>query len=678
MNQSSLQKSSTNNKIQKLHVALLSKLVFMSLALLGYSSVFGQTFSFNGLNYNLDFSTIPTSAEVAQNPGSTGFVVIPSTVIYNGDEYEVKSIGIAAFLNCSGLTDILIPNSVENIKGNSFLGCTALTSVTIPNSVLSIGNSAFAECTGLVSIDLSIALTSLAFGVFTNCQSLSSINLPNSIVAMGSNTFSGCTNLSTVNIPNQLTALPGFTFSNCSSLATVQIPSTIASIGMFAFANCSSLSNINIPSAVASFGDFAFGNCHGLNSVTVNWATPLSINDQIFFDVNLGNVSLNVPFGTQNLYQNAAIWEEFNPIIEQAPACVTAQGTDVISSCGPITWIDGNTYTSSNYSATHLLVGAAQGGCDSLVTLNLTVWGCTQLNTTSCNAMNVTMNETTLRANNMNAPAYRFRIIGANNAGPGWNANTFILDRPSRDFKFSQVPGSLWGETYIVDVAVGDGNGNWSPYGTACSVYMLANIPTTQLVANNCNSINVDPNINLLATAVNSATGYRFRVNGVGVAANTIIEKTMGGGAMRKLKMNEVAGIIQGETYTIEIAVRDALGNWGAYGASCSVTLAGSQQVVINNDHEMIQTRDLSAVEFGVSTSHNPFTTDFGLQVLQANDVEFILVSIYNMSGKLIERNSVNPMDIENARFGLNLSSGMYIIEVKQGSNQAVVRQVKN
>ncbi len=46
-------------------------------------------------------------------------------------------------------------------------------------------------------------------------------------------------------------------------------------------------------------------------------------------------------------------------------------GTDVITACDSYTWIDGNTYTSSNNTATHTLTNVA--GCDSLVTLNLTI-----------------------------------------------------------------------------------------------------------------------------------------------------------------------------------------------------------------------------------------------------------------------------------------------------------------
>ena len=46
-------------------------------------------------------------------------------------------------------------------------------------------------------------------------------------------------------------------------------------------------------------------------------------------------------------------------------------GVDVQSHCDSYTWIDGNTYTSSNNTATHTLTNAA--GCDSIITLNLTI-----------------------------------------------------------------------------------------------------------------------------------------------------------------------------------------------------------------------------------------------------------------------------------------------------------------
>ncbi len=52
-------------------------------------------------------------------------------------------------------------------------------------------------------------------------------------------------------------------------------------------------------------------------------------------------------------------------------SCAPTTGTDVITACESYNWIDGNTYTSSNTTATHTLTNAT--GCDSVVTLNLTI-----------------------------------------------------------------------------------------------------------------------------------------------------------------------------------------------------------------------------------------------------------------------------------------------------------------
>ncbi|TNE55914.1 MAG: T9SS type A sorting domain-containing protein, partial [Bacteroidetes bacterium] len=46
-------------------------------------------------------------------------------------------------------------------------------------------------------------------------------------------------------------------------------------------------------------------------------------------------------------------------------------GTDVQSACGSYTWIDGNTYTNSTDTPVFTLMGS--NGCDSIVTLNLTI-----------------------------------------------------------------------------------------------------------------------------------------------------------------------------------------------------------------------------------------------------------------------------------------------------------------
>lgn len=62
---------------------------------------------------------------------------------------------------------------------------------------------------------------------------------------------------------------------------------------------------------------------------------------------------------------------------------------DVQNACNSYTWIDGNTYNSSNNSATYTLTNAE--GCDSVVTLNLTITGVDT--TTTTNDITITANQ---------------------------------------------------------------------------------------------------------------------------------------------------------------------------------------------------------------------------------------------------------------------------------------------
>ena len=53
--------------------------------------------------------------------------------------------------------------------------------------------------------------------------------------------------------------------------------------------------------------------------------------------------------------------------------CTPAFGTDVQVGCGEFTWLDGNTYTSDNNTAMYAISGGAVSGCDSIITLDLTM-----------------------------------------------------------------------------------------------------------------------------------------------------------------------------------------------------------------------------------------------------------------------------------------------------------------
>ena len=96
---------------------------------------------------------------------------IPST--YRGK--PVTSIGSLAFMNCTSLTSIVIPDSVTRICYQAFDGCSGLTSVVIPDSVTTIEGRAFQNCTSLTSITIPDSVTSIGVGAFQDCDSLTDV-----------------------------------------------------------------------------------------------------------------------------------------------------------------------------------------------------------------------------------------------------------------------------------------------------------------------------------------------------------------------------------------------------------------------------------------------------------------------------------------------------------------------
>ena len=102
----------------------------------------------------------------------SGDLTIPPTLTINGTNYTVKGIDDNAFNNCTKLTSVTIPNSVESIGSKAFNNCTKLTSVTIPNSVESIGSKAFYNCTSLGSLTVPKSVTSIGTDAFKDVNNV--------------------------------------------------------------------------------------------------------------------------------------------------------------------------------------------------------------------------------------------------------------------------------------------------------------------------------------------------------------------------------------------------------------------------------------------------------------------------------------------------------------------------
>ena len=95
----------------------------------------------DGINYSINDKN--KTASVVKSSSYTGHISIPESIEYNGEKYDVTSIGVDAFKDCSGLTSLTIPSSVTTIGKDAFYRCSGLTSLTILSGVTSLGEGAF-------------------------------------------------------------------------------------------------------------------------------------------------------------------------------------------------------------------------------------------------------------------------------------------------------------------------------------------------------------------------------------------------------------------------------------------------------------------------------------------------------------------------------------------------------
>ena len=122
-------------------------------------------------------------------------VDIPTSVRYKLRKYDVTSIGLGAFENCTDLLSVAIPNSINEIEACAFSYCIGLTSIDIPNTISTIETYTFRACTALKEINLPNSVTHIKQGAFFDCINTVSITVPNSVVSIGSSAFDNCSSL---------------------------------------------------------------------------------------------------------------------------------------------------------------------------------------------------------------------------------------------------------------------------------------------------------------------------------------------------------------------------------------------------------------------------------------------------------------------------------------------------
>lgn len=104
--------------------------------------------------------------------------------------------------------EIIVPDGVTLINVYAFISCSGITSIKLPNSLKKIFSGAFARCSGLSSIVIPASVEIITSGAFRDCKNLTSINIPDR-TRIKNGAFSGCDGIKEIILPKRIVALRG-------------------------------------------------------------------------------------------------------------------------------------------------------------------------------------------------------------------------------------------------------------------------------------------------------------------------------------------------------------------------------------------------------------------------------------------------------------------------------------
>ena len=241
---------------------------------------------------------------VKEYTGNDTNITLPSTVTYNGTEYQVTAVGSNVLKKLAGAGGIdltvTIPEGYTTIKGEAFKNCYGLKTITIPGSVTAINYNAFDGCKDLAAVTFEDGENSLTFGntVFNNCAALNSLALPARVSNIGAGMVQGCTGLTSLSSASdayfaQDGALykknddgNGYTlhsYAPGASATSFTIPAEVngkpvTSIFRMAFQNNANLQSVTIPAGVTDFQFSCFEGCSALKKVSIAAENPTIAN----------------------------------------------------------------------------------------------------------------------------------------------------------------------------------------------------------------------------------------------------------------------------------------------------------------------------------------------------------------------------------------------------------------
>ena len=190
-------------------------------------------------------------------------------VTITGDSIKEK-----AFEGCYTLETINLTGQVNTIDKYAFYQATNLKTVNIPETVKNIYDYAFSE-SGITEIVIPASVEFIGYNIFENAIDLETVEILSENIQIGQYMFAGCTSLKSVTYPETVTSIGLYAFKGCTSLELADtVSSSITSIGSYAFADCTQITEVNILNA--TFGSSVFANCPNINTIHIGQAHPIS------------------------------------------------------------------------------------------------------------------------------------------------------------------------------------------------------------------------------------------------------------------------------------------------------------------------------------------------------------------------------------------------------------------
>ena len=281
---------------------------------------------------------------------------------------------------------------------------------------------------------------------------------------------------------------------------------------------------------------------------------------------------------------------------------------------------------------------------------NIASTGIMQINPSQCGVTLPTLGYVIATTPVAGATGYKFRITNTTAGASGANLVQEIT-RTNHWFTLAMLARYNYGSSYAIEVAVKT-TGGYTPYGNACTVYSPA-VPT--LVS--CGQAVATATTLVRTTAMTMATQYRFQVTRM-ATQETITFDTAN--YWFSFRVN-VPGYAAGEQYGVRIAVMTA-GAWSPYGDACDLT-APSASARTTEEAAPSEANLFKPVAYP-----NPFTSTFGIS-LATPSADVVNIIVYDLQGRLIEKQNVFVSQLDSLQIGTNYPSGDYLLVVAQGAN---------